>query len=245
MTTLPDPIDFVPALVSQLRSDSVADRRTASEMLKEAARDYPGSPALAPAVPALAEALDDRDLDVRVNVIWTIGFIGLDVAPALPAIGALVADEELCGNAFAVFDMIGPDGAPAVPTLMEILRTGSADARANAAEALGLIGTGAGPAVLLLSDALGYPDSRVRENAAFALGEIGAKAAVFTVPELIKALGDDDDEVLKAAMVALGAIGPAAASALVYLELFCGAEAERVRAEAHNAIRLITATTES
>lgn len=245
MPTLSDPIDFVPELVSVLRSGRVADRRTAAALLEQAARDHPGSQALAPAVPALAEALDDEDLDVRVNAIWTIGFIGLDVTPALPAIAAIVADEELCGNAFAVFDMIGPAGSPAVPTLMNILQTGDDDARANAAEALGLIGTGAGPAVLILSDALGYPNARVRENAAFALGEIGAKAAKLTVPELVETLADYDDEVKKSAAVALGAIGPAAASALPDLELLCHAEAEGVRAEAVDAIRLITSAVES
>ena len=244
MTTFSDPIDFVPELVSVLRSGKVADRRTAAALLEQAARDHSGSQALAPAVPALAEALDDEDLDVRVNVIWTIGFIGLDVTPALPAIGALVADEQLCGNAFAVFDMIGPAGAPAVPTLMEILKTGDDDARANAAEALGLIGAGAGPAVLLLSNALGYPNARVRENAAFALGEIGAKAAKLTVPELVEALDDYEGDVVEAAVAALGRIGPAAASALSELERLCHAGADGVRAEVDRAIQAISSPSE-
>ena len=68
MHTLPDPIDFVPELVSRLRSGPVTDRRTASALLEIAARDHPGSPACACSAGA-PEALDDEDVDVRVSAV--------------------------------------------------------------------------------------------------------------------------------------------------------------------------------
>jgi hypothetical protein len=84
-------------------------------------------------------------------------------------------------------DALGRIGQPAVPALVEALKSPQADVRVKAAEVLARMGTGAKDAAPQLTVALDDPDERVRKTATRALGMIGQEAAP-AVPALMRSL---------------------------------------------------------
>lgn len=78
-------------------------------------------------------------------------------------------------------------GEPAVPALIDALRSPNPEMRMQAADTLARIGPGASQAVPSLTELLDDEDVRVRKSAARALGQIGPKAAE-AVPSLMRAL---------------------------------------------------------
>ncbi len=101
--------------------------------------------------------------------------------------------------------------APAVPRLVELLRTADPGTRYLTAKALGQIGDEAEAAVPALLEALRGDDMFLRAGATGALIKIGYPA----VPGLTVALFDDSNAVKRAACKALGRIGnPRAVPAL-------------------------------
>ena len=126
-----------------------------------------------------------------------------------------------------VADLRGPDadrsgrarlqlitlGAPAVPAVTELLRSGAPAERIVAANVLWGMGARAKAAVPDLVAALADPEPSLRAASAMALENM-AEAAVDAVPALVKALDDGEPGVRQAAVKALGAIGPAARDAL-------------------------------
>ena len=117
------------------------------------------------AVPALAAALGDESVEVRVTVAEALGAIGEGAAPAVPAlIHSLESDED-------------------------------EDVRANAAEALGLVGEPAAePAIPALLKALKDAEPQVRAYSAWALGEIAYESKE-AEDALAAAMEDDDEHV--------------------------------------------------
>jgi HEAT repeat protein len=104
-------------------------------------------------------------------------------------------------------------GEPAVPGLVEMLRSGTDAERVAAVNTLWGMGARARAAVPDLADALAEQDPALRVAAAMALESMGP-AAEGAVAALSRALGDRDAGVRQAAVKALGAIGPAARPAL-------------------------------
>ena len=101
--------------------------------------------------------------------------------------------------------------APAVPSLIELVRESDPGTRYLAARALGQIGDEAEAAVPALLNALRGDDMFLRAGVTGALIKIGYPA----VPGLTAALFDDSNAVKRAACKALGKIGsPRAAPAL-------------------------------
>jgi HEAT repeat protein len=97
------------------------------------------------------------------------------------------------------------------PLLLRALKSGDADLRRAAAEAVPALGR-ADEAREALALSLADEDARVRAAAAEALGVLGDDAAT---PALLGSMGDEDDGVRMAALRALGALGdPRAAAAL-------------------------------
>ncbi|MFO0905493.1 MAG: HEAT repeat domain-containing protein [Pirellulales bacterium] len=82
---------------------------------------------------------------------------------------------------------LGRIGEPAVPALVEALRSHDPEIRLQAADTLARIGPGAEQAVPSLTELLEDEDIRIRKAAARALGQIGPKAAE-SVPSLMRAL---------------------------------------------------------
>lgn len=124
-------------------------------------------------------ALDDPDLEVRQNAALTLANIG------------------------------GPEAAPALRILVEALRNGDAELKAQAAAAIGNLGDAAASAVDPLIKALASPDKDLRKHAALALGGIGEKAepAIGPLVKLLSNLAEDFEARVEAA-VALAKIGP-------------------------------------
>ncbi|HEY2414199.1 MAG TPA: HEAT repeat domain-containing protein [Pirellulaceae bacterium] len=87
----------------------------------------------------------------------------------------------------AAEDALGRIGAPAVPALMDALRSADPNVRKKAIEVLGRMGEDAAPTVPALTALLDDPDFGVRKAAARTLGQIGP-GAKDAVPALMRNL---------------------------------------------------------
>lgn len=149
------------------------------------------------AIPALLEALEDRQRDVRAAAARSLGKLGAveAVGPLVEALAARLVPPAVAGYALV---QIGP---AAVPALEALLTHADPVVRARAAELLGLVGdaSAAGPLVGRLRDS----SAEVRARAARALGRVGAGDAA---AELRAALEDRVPFVRTSAATALGAI---------------------------------------
>ena len=150
-------------LITQLKSHFVDDRQRAAQALGGI------GPAAADAVPALADALKDRDVDdVPRSAAVALRKIG---PAAVPVLADALKDQDagVRRSATGALGGIGPAAAAAVPVLADALKDQAADVRWSAAVALGKIGPAAAAALI---DALKDQAADVRELAAEALGEI-------------------------------------------------------------------------
>ncbi len=186
-------------------------------MLGNEKTDWPAAQALEDigpgAVPALIQALEHKNKDVRRRAARTLASIGSEAASAIPVLIRVLEDEHAGEAAAYALSRIGPE---AVPYLVQSLNNRYPNARANAAWALGRIGAlgyldpvVAGTVVSTLIQALRDKSPIVRANAAGALGTIGPKATK-GVPVLIWTLRDESPRVCANAAYALGKIGPGA-----------------------------------
>lgn len=125
--------------------------------------------------------------------------------------------EKLTDNDFRVrhdaANAVVKIGSPAVPFLIEALKTQSKQVRWRAASALAEIGAEASSAVPSLIAMLHDEDEYIRRIAAYALGKIGPQASS-AVPDLIEALQDSDRNLTMVAAYALGKIGSEASVAV-------------------------------
>ena len=191
----------VPALINALRDQDKYVRRDAAEALEKIGTPRTiktvkdryrvviplGWTGSEDEVPALIQALQNENKDVRVNAVVTLGQIeSEDVVPVL--IEALQdQDEWVRVNAAWTLGQRGKSASKAVPILIKALQDQDEWVRASAAMALGEIGESASKAVPALINALQDQDKYVRRYATGALGKIG-KA---TVPVLIQTLKDE------------------------------------------------------
>ena len=154
------------------------------------------------ALPQLAKALEDPDVQVKMAAAWAISQIG----PA--AVGCPIS-HVLCEKW----------GLTAVKALAGGLSDADSRVRSISAVALEQIGPSAASAVPQLNAALDDPVAFVRAPAADALGAIGpaAKDGVEPLSKLLLAK-DEPSFVLRSVSYALGNIGPNARPALPALE---------------------------
>jgi hypothetical protein len=129
------------------------------------------------------------------------------------------ADDKVRQFAISAIGDIGPAAAPAVPTLIVVLKgplgelpakfdgKRAANSRSAAAAALGNIGPAAKDAIPVLSAALQDDNIPVRRWSATSLGEMGTDGQS-AVPALIAALADADPQVRRYAIQSLQKIGP-------------------------------------
>jgi HEAT repeat protein len=127
-------------------------------------------------------------------------------------------------------------GEPAVPGLVDMLRSGDTRLRKTAATTLWGLGAKGKEAVPALAEMLADPEVELRLAAAMALDNMGPAAAQ-AVPDLVKALRDPEGEVRQWSAKALGHIGPAAASAVPALSR--AAKSDPIRPTMEEAIRQI------
>ena len=189
--------------VVRLRSTNAWERMSGADALGAI------GPEAKAAVPALAQALKDKDCDVRLYAAVALGKIGSEAGVAVPALIEALKDEDLCVRMGAE-KALGEIGPTAMPALIEALKDEDLGVRTGAEKALGGIGPAAVPALI---EALKEEDLDVRCSAAQALGEIGAQATV-AVCDLIEALRDENLPIRWRAAAALGKIGPGAKAAV-------------------------------
>lgn len=176
------------------------------------------------AVKPLKAALEDPDRRrAALEILTSIGVAAKDaVEPLIALLGN--ADPELRGEAAAVLAAIGPEAAPAVPSLQQTLASDASPAglRYATAYALGRIGPAAKPCLDQLMKFSTSEDDFLATVAIWATLKINpGETSMFEVaiPRLRKALRSERQLVRLEAAVALGDIGPAARSAVPILEL--------------------------
>ncbi len=140
---------------------------------------------------------------------------------ALPVMSELLTKERDGQVRLAVLDVmtaLGHDAAPAVPALVQTLRTtigGNRQEKAHqdyrSALALAAIGK---PAVEGLRGLLKERKESVRAEVIMGLGRIGPDAEA-AIPDLIPLLGDKTERIRREASLALGRIGTSAADPLI------------------------------
>ncbi|GAB1540934.1 hypothetical protein NUACC21_36030 [Scytonema sp. NUACC21] len=159
-----------------------------------------------PAVPALIQALQDSDPQVRGSAAIALGKIGPDAAQAAPAILRMIDDKDPTVRFHAV-QAINKIGKQAyVPHLIAGLDSAKSWERYNAAHGLRAMGKDAAPAVpTLIRKLQDKEDVWMRVSAASTLGSIGT-AATPAVPILVARLQDTDITVRHSAAYALGTI---------------------------------------
>jgi HEAT repeat protein len=146
---------------------------------------------------SVAQALDDPDMEVKLNAAFVLSSIG--GKESLRAIPILVdalkqrANKELRGQAAIAIYNFGPEAHETVPTLIQALADDDLDLHKDVATALGGIGPRAEAAVpalvKLLADTKEKGDARV--EAAKALAKIGpVPAAVEAMPTIVRVLED-------------------------------------------------------
>jgi HEAT repeat protein len=156
------------------------------------------------AVPALLDALDDPERDVRASAARSLALLRATEAVE-PLVEALAAGRlQRAVGGWALMQM----GEAAVPQLRALLDSEDADVRAVAAELLGLTGSAADSKVLI--ERLRDPRAEVRAKSAHALGRLGAADAATALRDV---LGDRIFFVRAAAARALGQIGDRPSSA--------------------------------
>jgi HEAT repeat protein len=168
------------------------------------------------------EALKSRDLDARRAAANQLQDSDRDrQREALPTLIDLLMSEKDGQVRLAVFNVItslGPDAAPAVPALVQTLRTsyggqGQEESHQDYRSALALAAIGK-PAVEGLRGLLKERKEAVRAEVAMGLGRIGPDAAP-AIPDLMALLGDGSARVRREASEALGRIGPSAIEPLI------------------------------
>ena len=198
----------------------------------------------AAAVPRLTEALKHEKL--RVEVIYALGRIGPDAAPATGALANLVEDKNsrVAHEAIIALGDIGPGAKDAVPALAKALdQKEDLDMNFGAiAFALGKIGPGAVTAEPVLIKQLESKNDNVRLLSAWALSQIApasAEIAAKAVPVLSAGLSvpEVQDRVLSAE--ALGDFGLQAKSAAEALKKATTDEDKDVEDEAARALKAV------
>ncbi|MEI8376113.1 MAG: HEAT repeat domain-containing protein [Planctomycetota bacterium] len=198
----------------------------------------------AQAVPRLMDALKHEKF--RVDIVYALGRIGPDAAPAAGELAKLVEDKKsrVAHEAIIALGNIGPGAKDAVPALVKALeQTADKDLNfAAIAYALGKIGPGAAAAESVLLKQLESKDDNVRLLSAWALAQIrptSADVAAKTVPVLTAglALSVLEDRLLSAE--ALGSFGPLAKSAADALKKAATDENKDVQEAAAKALKAV------
>jgi HEAT repeat protein len=166
--------------------------------------------------------LNNPDAEVRRQAIFSIGAIGPDAGDAVPALAAILRDDDdpaIRSEAALALSKMAPASRGAVEALAGALKDELPLVRMNAAIALLRLGEEARPAVPAMIEALADPTNRtntgrfhatIQEMVAIALGRASA-GTTEAVPALTEALKKAHTREVRISMVrALGEVGEAA-----------------------------------
>src|SRR5262245_9476054 len=191
-------------------------------------------PAASAAVPALLEALADRDASLRSHAAEALGAIGASDPSVVVALMAQLGTDNALAASKALIKC-GAAALPATGALVKLIQNPDSEVRWNAVKTLGKIH--AVEALEALIGALSDPSELVREHAAEALGDLGPAAAAGVEP-LKAALRDPYVKVRRDAARSLGQIGAAAKSAIPLLQTLAKDDPELiVRQAAESAVK--------
>jgi HEAT repeat protein len=157
----------VPNLIQEMKRRSSDVAQTACRLL---------SRIRGPAVLGLARALTEGASDLhQVLVAQTLGRIGPEAAPAVPALARALTSEfaHVRQAAADALSAIGEASEPTVPALILLLADWNAGVRQAAAKALARVGRAAELAGAALVQLLADRDDEVREAAVEALAQAG------------------------------------------------------------------------
>lgn len=166
-------------------------------------------------LPALLHALDDPDINVRLQTMVTIASLGEAARPVMPRILA-IADRALDDPDINVrlrtmntIGRLGEGARPAFPKILAIAENESLDDSLRVGALWSLIGLGSlasetTPSVLKLAKT---KNARIAEEAALTLGCIAKNHGDTAVPVLLDLLKHENPRVQGRAAVALGTIG--------------------------------------
>lgn len=153
------------------------------------------------AVPRLLQMLAGGEIDRERSALNGFAILGPLGAPAVSALTNLLAGTNPVVTVFAA-DSLGQIGAPALPTLLDVLTNQPYNMATLATLALADLGTNATPAIPVFIRDLGSRNHSVRERAADALGNLRLEPEI-AVPALTNLLHDSS---LAARCLALGSL---------------------------------------
>ncbi len=163
------------------------------------------------ATPALLAALNNHWKPVRSVITDGLAQRGSEVIPAL----AIILQEGASRSSYGAAEALGKIGRPALPVLLEALKSRNPRVRELAAMGLGLLGAQGEDAIDPLAKLLfdKKEAGQIRDAAAESLALIGPE----TLPVWIKALGQADGELRRKACSAVRIMGPDAEQAIPHL----------------------------
>ncbi|MGL5065382.1 MAG: HEAT repeat domain-containing protein [Microcoleus sp.] len=229
----PIPRYQIPSLIEQLTDTDFQVRHEANDTLVSLGAN---------AVPALCQALNSENRQLRWRAAAAIASIGSDAAAAVPNLTRTLQDNDAYVRRIAAYALgkIGQPATTAVPDLMLLLADSDTNLRRSSASALGQIGSPAAAAIPGLIARLHDSDASVRSNSARALGKIGSNAKL-AVPALISLLQDPETAVRVASATALGELGLEAKAAVPSLKVALQDSSQSVRTQAADALGKIGA----
>jgi HEAT repeat protein len=177
--------------------------------------------------------LDDQDPYVAFGAVIALSEIGPDAKDAIPALLRNFRRKDLFGGSGAS-TALAKIGAPAVPSLLELLEDKNEDIRSQAILVLGGIGPQAKAATPALKELLAADSTKLQLAAAEALWEIAKEPKSLFV--LQAALEDRDRFVRQSAAARLGKIGPDAKTAVPGLSRLLNDDWEGARNDAARAL---------
>lgn len=169
-----------------------------------------------PGAQALGSLLSDKDSWVRCRSAAALGLIPADAGSVVPALVEALHDRDFCVSEKSAI-ALGAVGEPAVPPLLEVLKSNNPSARRAAAQALGYMSAEVQAQVgAALLPSLLNKDQFVRGEAAMRMTHMGK----IGIPVFLAALKEDDVDLRQRAVDGLEEIGisrPDVTDALILL----------------------------